>query len=463
MLTGRPVSIIGGGIAGLSAAFHLKRLCPDRSLVLFESTDRLGGRIRTDAVQGYVVEDGPDSFVTQKPAALELCRAIGLEDQLVHPADHLGPAYVRRGHDLHRLPEGLSGLVPARLAPLFRSSVLSLRGRLRVAMEPLIPRRHHADESLHSFLRRRFGREAATNLFAPLFGGIYGPPDQLSARTVVPNLMSMEEAFGSVLRGIRAGRGDLGAPGKLASLAGGMGVLPDRMRSVLAEMGVDIRLETPVDAVTRSDGRYEVFARGAPIGEVDGVIVAIPPGPAAVLLSEVAPTAAGALRGIETTSSAIVSLGFPGGAVERTLDATGYVVAGSSPRCVTACTWSSVKFPGRAPSGHGLFRVFFGGDHLTAPDSPSDDVLLQAALDELHEIVGLRAGPDLTMVHRHPNATPRLTVGHRDRVGTIESALGDLTPALAVAGNCYTGVGLADAAATGRRAAEVLAGRTQGR
>jgi oxygen-dependent protoporphyrinogen oxidase len=436
---------------------------PGIRINLLERSGRVGGRIATERVDGYLIESGPDGFVTHKPAALDLAKALGLSSQVIHSAEHLGPAYVRRGSTLHRLPDGLSGLVPARLGPLLRSRVLSVPGRIRMAFEPWIPAQPSEDESLDQFFGRRFGREAARRLFEPLFGGIYGRTEALSAQTTVPQLLALEREHGSVIRGLRVRSRGTASPQKLASFADGMSVLPERAKAVLESAGVCVDLEAGIRGLLVRDQKlWFVRDDGGNAAPADAMVVAVPVQAAGDLLARVAPAASGMLSTIQTGSSAVVVLGFPTRSVKRTLDASGYVVAGDHGRPVTACTWSSVKFAGRAPAGSSLFRVFFGADVYSA-ELPTDDGLVEMAMEELRETVGARGSPDLIRVHRHHSATPRLVVGHADRVAALETALYSISPPIEVAGNYLSGVGIADAVAAGRNAAQRIADRLRRR
>ncbi len=464
----RHVAIVGGGISGLAAAERLVRADPRVRVTLLEASQRLGGIIGTERVNGYVIERGPDVFVTSKPAARELCARLGIADRLTGFAPGVRGSYVYRRGRLRPLPAGFSGLMPTRLAPLATSRLLSPAGLLRAATEPL--RRAPADpgdESVEAFAVRRVGRELYERLMEPLLTGIFaGDGSRLSLAATFPQLRALEREHGSLLRGIRAQRAASGqkAPAHPPFVAprGGMQELIEALERFLRDSGrVELRLGATVAAVAPAadpaEGALVTLGDGSRL-RCDAVIVATPAPAAAALLAPLDGDLARDLDAIELGSTVTVTLAYPAPEVPRPLDATGYVVPRIEGRPVLACTWVSSKFAGRAPAGMALFRLFFGGTRRPDLVELPDDALLALARTELREVVGVTTEPTLVRVVRGRRTMPQYHVGHVARVERIERRVAAL-PWLALAGNAYRGVGIPDCVRSGAVAADrVLAG-----
>lgn len=460
------VVVIGGGIAGLAAAYRLTRLEPPVAVTLIEASQRLGGKILTEQADGFVIEGGPDSFLSAKPRGVGLCRELGLEQDLQGATPRPRRAFVLRRGRLHDLPEGLSGLVPTRLGPMLRSELVSPRGKARLALDYLLPpRAGDQDEALGAFVRRRLGREVYENLVEPLMAGIYaGDGDRLSLAATFPHLRHGEREHGGLIRGVlaakRRGAAAGGAPAARPAFVtpnAGMATLVDALTDHLREAGVGILLGAAVCRLDREGRRrgagYRVRVESGPELVADAVIVATPAFVSADLLAGVDPTLALELAAIPHASSAIVSLAYPAAAVPRPLDGHGYVIPRIEGRAALACTWTSAKWANRAPAGTVLLRVFvgrFGRDEAVAR---SDDDLVALARAEVEETLGVVATPSLTRVHRWRHGMPQYVLGHPERLTAIERRLTTL-PGLALAGNAYRGVGLPDCIASGEAAAE---------
>ena len=470
----RHVVVVGGGISGLAAA---ERLARDEGVdvTVVEADVRLGGIVQTERVDGFLIERGPDVVVAAKPATRALCERLGIADRL-HGTSVRG-AYVSRRGRLRRLPQGLSGLMPTRLAPLALSGLLSPWGLLRVAAEPLRASGDPAEEeTVAAFMVRRLGREMYERISEPLLTGIYaGAGTRLSIDATFPQLRAMERSHGSLLRGFRAraaapavapavapAAGEA-APSPFLSLPTGMGELVETLEATLARSGrVVVRRATPVRAIVAPEpaaGRpARVTLDGGETLACDAVIVATPAPMTATLLHPVDPLLSREIGAIEQGSTAHVTLGYPLADVPRALDATGYVVPSIEGRAVLACTWASSKLPGRAPADAALFRLFVGGARRPELVDRPDDELVAIARAELAEMLGVRAAPRLVRVTRWRGAMPQYHVGHVARVERIE-ARAAAHRWLGVAGNAYRGVGVPDCIASGERAAErVLAG-----
>ena len=446
------VAVVGGGIAGLAAARRLEAVVPNAEIVLIESDVVLGGKLRTEHVDGFVIEAAPDSFLSRKERGVGLVRELGLGEELIARRPEHQHTFVRRGGDLHPLPEGLTGMIPTNLEALERSELLSPEGKLRFAAEPEVPpAAGEEEESVAAFISRRFGREAYEALVEPLMTGIYGGDgDQLSLRATFPQLRAFELERGSLLRGLSAP-----SPSELppfVSLRDGMGSLVGALVEGLET--TELILGSAATRVTRRGAGYEVeLADGSAI-EFDGVVVATPAFVSADLLADLDSDLAAAHAGIPYGSSVVVSLAFSRADV-LPLDGYGYIVPRIEGADVLACTWSSQKWHDRARDGSVLIRVYagrFGGRDLTE-DSDSDLVAL--ARGEVRH-TGVIASPTLTRVHRWPRGMPQYVLGHPDRLARIEAALAG-HPGLALAGAAYRGVGIPDCIRSGELAAESVA------
>jgi oxygen-dependent protoporphyrinogen oxidase len=455
--------VVGGGIAGLAAAHRAVELARERGvtldLTLLEARERLGGTIETQRADGFLVEGGPDSFLSEKPWALALCRRLGVEDQLVRTDDRHRKVFVWRAGRLHPLPDGFQLLAPTRMAPFLKTSLFSWPGKLRMAMDLVLPRGGAGeDESLGSFVRRRLGAEALERVAQPLVAGIYtADPDDLSLAATMPRFLELERRERSLILGLmRAARqapqpGTSGARWSLfVTFANGMGQMIETLAARLPDSAV--QLKTRVMGIERAGSGWRI-GLGAGALEADAVIVTAESHAAARLLRYVDPQIATLLGDITYASSATVSLGYRRADVPHPLDAFGFVVPRTEGKALLAATFSSVKYPGRAPEGHVLIRCFLGGALDATMVEHDDETLIARARDELRASLGITAAPVLTRLARHPLAMPQYRVGHLARVETIEQRLRAL-PGLFLAGGAYRGVGIADCVRSGEAAAE---------
>ena len=441
------VVVVGGGIAGLAATYRLEALGADPTVV--ERDGLPGGKIRTERVDGFVIEEAPDSFLARKERGIGLCEELGLDDELIGRRPENQRTFVRRGRGLHLLPEGLTGMIPANLDALERTELLSREAKARFAMEPEVPALEgDGDESVASFVSRRFGREAYEALVEPLMTGIYGGDgEQLSLRSTFPQLRALELEHGSVLRGLTGGSAS-GGREPFLSLRSGM----DRMVTRLVERLVRTRviLGETAASVTRTPTGYALVLAGGETLGADALVLATPAHSTAEMVGALDPELAAAHAEIPYASSVVISLAFADGVTAP--DGYGYVVPQAEGSDVLACTWTSQKWVSRAPEGAALVRVYagrFGGRDLTRE---ADDELVALARDELRlqEVV---AEPRLTRVHRWPRGMPQYVLGHPERLERIDELL-TAHPGLALAGAAYRGVGIPDCIASGEGAAE---------
>ncbi len=463
------IVVVGGGIAGLAAAHRATELAAARGtpvrVTLLEAAPRVGGTIASERVDGFLVESGADSFLTEKPWALELCHRIGLEDRLIGTRDADRRTFVVHAGRLHPLPEGFLLLAPTRFAPLVRSPLFTWRGKLRMALDLVLPRgRTGGDESLATFVTRRLGREALERVAQPLVGGIYtADPARLSVAATMPRFLEMERRHRSLILAMRrqarvAATSGSGARWSLfVSFTEGMETLVHALAQRLPEGA--IRLGARVTALRpRAADDFEITLAGGEQLRARGVIVATPAYAAADLVRPFATELATELAAIPYVSSATVTLGYARADVPHALNGFGLVVPAIEGRRLIACSFSSVKYAGRAPDGKVLLRVFCGGALATAMTECADAELVDAARDELRALLGIVAPPCLVRVHRHARAMPQYNVGHLARLATIDAALAR-HPGLVLAGNAYRGVGVPDCVHSGESAAERLLAR----
>ena len=460
------IAILGGGLAGLSAARRLVGLDPGTrrpvEVVVLEAKGRVGGSIWTRRREGFTLEGGADSFLTSKPEGVDLCRDLGLADRLIGTAPGHRRSFVVRQGRLLPVPEGFVLMAPRRLGPLLMTPILSWRGKLRMLLDLVLPRRSDdSEESLAAFVRRRFGREAFDRLVQPLVGGIYtADPAELSLKATLPQFLDWERESRSLIwAGLRRAREDRSASGAryglFATLDEGMDLLPRRLAESLPPGTV--RTETAARRVHRPEpgGRWRIeLLDGAPI-EADALILATEAHASARLIDGFDPGLALRLRSIPYASSVIVQTGYRRDQVAHPLDGFGAVVPASEGRRILAASFTSVKFPDRAPAGTVLLRTFVGGALQPELVDLDDDELIALVRDELSGLLGVAGEPLLVEVERHPRAMPQYTLGHLERVAAIR--LGTARhPGLALAGNAFDGVGIPDCIRSGQEAAEAI-------
>lgn len=427
------IAIVGGGIAGLSLAHALRaRGASPGDVLLLEKSARPGGKARTELVEGYLCEWGPNGFLDNAPATLELVRELGLQERLL-PADARAKRrYLFRGGRLHLVPSGPGSL--------FGSGLLTVRGKLRLLGEPFAAARPDGDETIHAFASRRLGREAADRLVDPMVSGVFaGDATQLSLRACFPAVAQMEADHGGLLRAMFArskSRG--GSPfGRLTSFAGGVEELVQALARSLAGA---VRLETPVEAVEANAHGYRLRTAGEGL-EAKTVVLAGPAPESARLLSGFDPELASALAAIPSATLATVALGFYEGQMKRPLDGFGFLVPRNEKVRLLGVLWDSAIFPGRAPTERVLLRAMIGGAHDPEAVTLDDAALLAVVRRELALTMGIDAAPAFTHIARHPVGLPQYTVGHLDRLAAIERGLAR-HPGLHVAGSSYRGVAL---------------------
>jgi protoporphyrinogen/coproporphyrinogen III oxidase len=455
------VAIIGGGISGLSAAFSLeqRRQSANENLeyVVFESSPRLGGVLRTDHVDGCVVEAGPDSFLTEKPWAAELCRAVGIEDQLIGSNDATRKTYILRAGRLVELPDGLMFMVPTKIFPALSSSLFSWKTKLLMAQEFFHPPvAEQNDESVAAFVTRHYGEEMVDRLADSLLSGIYGGSAQdLSVRAVMPRFAEMEREHGSLGRAMLKARKNLPAGAQrplFTSLKNGMEQLAQAVVSRLSPSS--LRTNTEIREIHPEANGWKISA-GENTSNFDALILALPAHATASLLRECAAPLSAELSAIRYTSSITVALGYDANIPRSLPPGFGFLVPRSEGKQMLAATFVHNKFSHRVSQNRALIRCAFAGTNADALAKHSDLQIAGIVRQELQQILGLCAEPLFTRVYRWKSAMAQYGVGHLDRLERIEQLCRQL-PRFALAGNGYRGIGIPDCVRSGRDAANRL-------
>jgi oxygen-dependent protoporphyrinogen oxidase len=457
------IVIIGGGIAGLAAAYRLTQIAPTTRLTLIEQDEQLGGKIKTERFDGFVIEAGPDSFLSSKPRGIGLFRELGIEDRLQGVNQATRRTFVMRDGRLYDLPEGLTGLIPTRLKPILSSRLLSPAGKARIALDYVMPARQGGgDETLARFVQRRLGTEAYERLIEPLMAGIYaGDGRELSLEATFPQLRRAEVEHGGLIKGVLASRrpsssssnGSAPRSPFLAPLTG-MAELIESLEQRLTQAGARILTGTTARRLIPSaDGGHRVVIGDGETLHADQVILATPAAATSSLIAQMTPDAAPLLRTIPHVSTALVTFAFPEESLAQSFGGHGYIIPRVEGRPALACTWVSSKWNHRAPHGSVLVRIFIGragADDIVAAD---DETLISLAQQELRATTGVAVQPSLTRVRRWHDGMPQYTLGHLERVEALERIIASV-PGLHLAGHAYHGVGIPDCIASGERAAD---------
>lgn len=455
--------VIGGGIAGLTAAYRLAQ-STEAEIVLLEREARLGGKVVTEQLDGFIIEGGPEALLTAKPAMLALCQELGLGDRLMGTNPAARGSFILRGGRLHPLPDGLGGMMPTRFWPIASSRLISPLGKGRMGLDLVLPRRGgDGDESVAAFIERRLGREAYCWLADPLVSGIYAADGhRLSLAATFPQLQALERQHGGVIRGILAAKLQAavaaGEPRSSPFQAprGGMTEVIDALAARLGESGARIETGVAVSSVNRAGEAYEVRLANGSVVRADAIVCAAPAPAIAEILAALDPVLAAGVQGIPYASVATVALAYAATAIPRPFTGTGYLTPRAEGRPVKACTVVSSKWAGRAPDGASLIRVSLGGAGQEEMLALEDAALLSLARDEMRDVFGIEEAPLFARLFRWPHAMPQYEPGHLERVAEIEKCVAG-HPRLALAGNAYRGAGLADCVQSGEQAAANVA------
>jgi len=451
------IAIIGGGISGLSAAFALERqrqAGTPLEYVLFEAGPRFGGVIFTERLENCVVEAGPDSFLTEKPWATELCHELGIADQLIGSNDSRRRTYISVNGKLIPVPDGLAFMVPTKVMPAALSPLFSFRTKVRIASEWFHPRCEvNADESLASFVERHYGEEMVERLADPLLSGIYGgDASDLSLRAVLPRFADMQARYGSLGKALIANRKEAMNPVTrpvFTTLKDGLQQLVNTISSHLPASC--IRSNSEIQSLQAREPGW-LISSNANVENFDGVIMAIPAHAAARLLEDSRPKLASELRDIRYSSSVTVSLVYDGKVRASLPEGFGYLVPRTEGKRVLAATFAHNKFPHRAPEDRALIRCFLGGTRDLAVLNLSEGEILRIVRAELRQILGIEAEPLFARAYKWKAAMAQYNVGHLESLERIERQRVS-APGLFLAGNAYNGIGIPDCVRSGREAA----------
>ncbi len=458
------VVVVGGGIAGLSAAFYLRRNAPWAEVVVLESDSRWGGKITTERVPcdggQFIIEGGPDTFLATKPHAVNLCKELGLERRLHGTNPDMKNTYVLHNGRLLPLPDGLAMMIPSDVSSILQSRLLSWPAKLRMGLDFLLPAQPaNGEESLGAFVSRRLGREAYENLIEPLMSGIYaGNGDRLSLASTFPYLRDLELEYGSIARGASEtrrkhsgnGRKVQGSRSAFLTPTTGLAEIVEALVARLENDGVALKLHTRVRRVTGTADGYQLELADGSMLECEAVILATAAPVSGTLVSALDPELSRALASIPYSSTATISLAYRQSDLRRPLDGYGYVIPRREGRRALACTWTSTKFPHRAPADYALIRVFVGRAEEELPLSEGE--LLALAKEEARLTLGIQAEPLVWRAFRWERAMPQYNLGHPDIIARIEAGLAR-HPGLALAGNGYRGIGIPDCIRSGELAA----------
>lgn len=463
--------IVGGGIAGLSAAYFATKKLVDTEITLIESSDRWGGKITTDRVPfdggQFIIEGGPDTFLATKPYATALCKELGLGERLHGTNPNKKNTYVLNHNRLLPLPDGLAMMIPTNVESILKSHLVSWLGKARMGLDFLLPAKSvNGDESLGAFVSRRLGREAYENLIEPLMSGIYaGDGDMLSLASTFPYLRDLELKYGSLARGALQmrkqsnGKSVQGSRSAFLTPTTGLAEIVEALVPYLFAQNVDLHLNTSVARIStlysqsNIESHYLVELETGETLLADSVILATPAYISGNLLGSFDAELASALQSIPFTSTATISLAYKQTDVPRELDGYGYIIPRREGRRALACTWTSTKFPHRAPEGYALIRVFVGRAGQDIPWNEKD--LLELATEELKLTLGVTGEPLVQRVFMWDKAMPQYNLGHPEILKKIDAAL-ETHPNLALAGNAYRGIGIPDCIHSGDLAVDKI-------
>jgi oxygen-dependent protoporphyrinogen oxidase len=469
----RRAVIIGGGISGLSAAYYLRekaiRAGVDIEVILIEKEKQFGGCIVTEKVDGFIIEGGPDCFLSEKPWALQLCEDLGLEDRLLCTNDENRRVFILSHGRLHELPEGFMLMIPTSFTPFLKSRLISLPGKVRMAMDLFLPRKRSAgEESLAQFVRRRLGNEALEKIAEPLVAGIHaGTPETMSLMSTFPRFIQLEEEYRSLILGMWARRRMARRFAQrqtdpkrtmFMALLDGMMELTDELKVRLDERS--LLSDRKVTRIARLMGTglphnpiYEVSMEGGETLRADCAILATPVFVTAELLQGLDGNLSEALLSIPYVSTATISLAYRRAEIHHPLNGFGFVVPRAEERKIMASTWTSTKFSHRSPPDSVLLRAFVGGaqnEHLLEMD---DERIIGVVREELMDIMGIKADPILTRVYRWDKSMPQYTLGHAKKLSQLEEKLLRY-PGLSLMGCAYRGIGISDCIHDGKLTAE---------
>jgi oxygen-dependent protoporphyrinogen oxidase len=461
----KKIIIIGGGIAGLAAAYRIQRKISSGTPLecsLLEGGDQFGGKIATERSEGFIVERGPDSFISQKPAAIQLCEQLGIADHLVGTNAGTPSTYVYTGGKLVSMPDGLSLMIPTKFLPFALTPLFSWAGKIRMAFDLVIPKKvDESDESLASFIRRRMGEEALRKMAEPMLAGIYASdPETMSIGSTFPMFVETERKYRSLIIGMLARKKAMLLNAKkrpannytlFMTLKEGLG----EMVEAIIKKSPDIQFQSGarVESISGKEGDWCVKLEGGGENKADALILATPGHITARLLQPVAPNAAEILKQIKYVSTATVTLAYKRKGFSHALDGFGFVVPKCEGRSILACTWTSSKFPHRAPEGYVMLRCYLGGALQEDIAEKDEQTLATLVRQDLKEIMGIEEEPVFCKVFHNRKSNVQYHVNHSRHIDSIMKDLKNF-PGLFLAGSAYRGIGIPDCIQNGTESAE---------
>lgn len=446
------VAIIGGGIAGLTAAFYLQKIIQEKKLPieikLIEASHRLGGKLQTVIRDGFTIERGPDSFLARKTSMVRLAKEVGMENQLV--ANSTGKSYVLVNDKLHSMPGGSIMGIPTEIGPFITTGLFSVPGKVRAAADFILPKSPGGkDQSLGGFFRRRLGNEVVENLIEPLLSGIYaGDIDQMSLMSTFPQFYEVEQKYRSLILGMKKtapsqpkmSEKKIEKKGAFLTFKTG---LQSFAEAIEAKLDPNMILKGHrVDKIVKGNRGYELYLNNRETLFADCIIAATPHKITQAMFSEY--YLFDPFKSVPSTSVATVALAFPEEAVKKDIDGTGFVVSRNSDYSITACTWTHKKWAHSTPEGKVLLRCYVGRAGDEAIVDLSDDQIIKIVLDDLNKTMDITMKPDFAVVSRWKDSMPQYTVGHKQRLETIKKQLKAELPGVFIAGASYGGVGVPD-------------------
>ena len=461
----KKIIIIGGGIAGLAAAFRIQREIKEGAnleCILLEGSNHFGGKISTEKLDGFIIERGPDSFISQKPAAIQLCKQLGLEDRLTGTNPGAPSTFVYTGGKLVTMPDGLSLMIPTKFLPFALTPLFSLPGKIRMAFDLLIPKKQdNGDESLASFVRRRMGEEALNKMAEPMLAGIYASdPEKMSITSTFPMFVETEKKYRSLILGMLARKKAMlmnavkrpsSAYSLFMTLKDGLGEMVDAV--IKKSPDIQFKSGTKVVGIERNKEKWHLKLDDGSENQVDAVIVATPGTVTAKLLQNITPDSAELLNSIHYVSTATVTLGYKKEGFSHSLDGFGFVVPKAEGCSILACTWTSSKFPHRAPKDYVMLRCYVGGalqEEIAEKDTETLETLVR---QDLQQIMGITEIPIFCKVFKNNKSNVQYHVNHSQKIDSIMEDLKNY-PGLFLAGSAYRGIGIPDCIQNGNLAAE---------
>lgn len=458
----KSIAIIGAGITGLSSAYFIKKQRPDIDVTIYEASNRTGGKIQTYRTEGYTIELGPESYLGRKQIMTDIAKEVGLENDLI--TNQTGQSYIYAKNKLFPIPGGSILGIPTDVKPFLKTKLISPTGKLIAGLDLFkksIEIEH--DISVGSFFRQRLGDEVLENLIEPLMGGIYGTNiDDLSLMSTFPEFKQREEQFGSLIKGMRYEKAQRqkqrqlypGAPkGQFKQFRHGLSSFIEALTKYVLDLGVQIEFNTPIQDIIVSQKSYEIVTAESKI-EYDGVLVTTPHQTFMQWFSN--DPSFDYFNTMDSTTVATVVLAFDEQNIENTYDGTGFVIARTSKTSITACTWTSKKWPFTTPEGKVLIRAYVGKPNDTVVNDHTDDEIVNIVKKDLSQMMTFKGAPDFSIVNRLPNSMPQYHVGHIARIKEVQAHIRTSYPRLRITGASFEAVGLPDCIQQGKNAVEEL-------